>query len=646
MSLICGQWPFDNSKSQEMRSHVPTGGEAESTSIYSDENIWIAMKGFDSADVFVHREGSNGTAAKSTLAWNGRLDNRLELASDLGMRNGEHSRDADVAAAAYARWNTDAFRKIKGDWSLIIWDAAARSLTLSKDPVGTRPLFYSIDRHRLWWSSSLGWLVRNAGIDLTVNLEYLAGWLAFFPSAAVTPYLAIQSVPPSSFVTFFDGTAETLAYSQIEPSDLYRTWDDHECEEHFRSLFANSIRRRLRSSKPALSELSGGMDSSSIVCVADALLLREKGLAPRLDTVSYYDDDEPNWNERPYFSLVEQKRGRAGLHVPVDSAYFSAALFENREFAVVPTELGKASRREGAVSEFIAAEGHGTLLCGIGGDEFTGGVPTPVPELADLLAAGEFRQLFRQMTAWALSQKRPLAHLFLETVQAFVPRFFGPIAKKRKVPTWLTPEFGRQFGFPLRGYEKSVALWQSRPSFQENCAALTAVTRQLAVSHVESEAPAAKCYPYLDCDLLQFLFNVPRAQLIQPGRRRSLMRRSLAGIVPDAILNRKRKAFVNRAPRAAIADHWTHVESLSRNMIAESLGVVSSAAFRRELEHLRSGKNVPIVPIQRTLVIESWLRNISKWGFLPGGERLDHERRRLTSPSSARTSQATQVSAG
>jgi asparagine synthase (glutamine-hydrolysing) len=646
MSLISGRWAFDNSKPQEMPSHFAPDAGGEGTTVYSEETIWFAMQGFASADVPSNRAGSNGAEVKSLLVWDGRLDNRLQLVSDLGMRNGDEYRDAEVVAAAYARWNTEAFRKIKGDWSLLVWDAVARSLILSKDPVGTRPLFYSMDRHRLWWSSSLGWLVRNSDIGLTLNAEYLAGWLAFFPSAAITPYSAIQSVPPSSFVKFLVGTAEILEYSQLEPSDLYRTWDDHEYQEHFRSLFANSIRRRLRCSKPALSELSGGMDSSSIVCVADALLLREQGLTSRLDTVSYYDDDEPNWNERPYFTLVEEKRGRGGLHVPVDSAYYSAALFENQEFAVVPAELGKASRRERAVSEFIAAEGHGTLLCGIGGDEFTGGVPTPVPELADLLSEGEFRQLFRRMTAWALSQKRPLAHLFLETVRAFVPKFLGPLAKERKAPPWLTPDFARQFAFALRGYEKSLALWQSRPSFQENLGAFAAVRRQLAVSHVESQTPAAKCYPYLDCDLLQFLFNVPRAQLIQPGRRRSLMRRSLGGIVPDAILNRKRKAFVNRAPRTAIANHWTHVESLTRNMIAESLGVVSCTAFRRELEHLRSGKDVAIVPIQRTLVIESWLRNISQWGLPPGGERREQKFGQATSPTSVRTSDGLQLSAG
>ena len=608
MKLIYGQWTFRNPSPGALPFPLFRGAAAEDTTIYSDQNLFFAATGFTQVPLSVDRSGTNGTDDKSLLLWNGRLDNRQELCGTLGIRA---STDKETLAAAYRKWNTDAFRRIIGDWSLIIWDAVAQSLILTKDPVGTRPLFYSLDPDRLVWSSSLGWLVQNGRLSLGLSTEYLAGWLALFPSASLTPYAAIRSVPPSSFVRFGSGRAPTIhSYSQIEPSDVYLTADEHECEEIFRSLFANSVRRRLRSSEPVLADLSGGMDSSSIVCVADALLRHEADLAPRLDTVSYYDDDEPNWNERAYFSLVEQKRGRCGLHVPVDSAYYTAALFEGQELAVVPAELGKTAPREQAVRAFIASEGHSTILCGVGGDEFTGGVPTPVPELADLLAAGAFRELFRQLTQWALSQKRPIAHVALDTVRAFVP-------KTRTVPPWLMPDFRRRFAFAFNGYEMPLTLRGSRPSFQENLHALSAIQRQLAVSHVGSGGPAEKCYPYLDGDLLQFLFNVPRVQLVQPGRRRSLMRRSLAGIVPDEILHRKRKAFVNRAPRTAIASHWKHVESLTRGMVAESLGMVTSGAFRQALEEIRSGKDVPLVPVQRMLVLECWLRNISAHGLRP-----------------------------
>jgi len=408
----------------------------------------------------------------------------------------------------------------------------------------------------------------------------------------------------------------TCKYWDFQPIESAGVRDAYEYEEQFRSLLSNSIRRRLRSSRPVLAELSGGMDSSSIVCIADALLLREPGLTPRLDTLSYYDDDEPNWNERPYFTLVERKRGREGLHIAVDSSRYAAGLFENQEFAVVPAELGKTSGRDDQVTEFIRSHGYGTILSGIGGDEFTGGVPTPIPELADLLASGQIRVFARQLMQWALSQKRPWTVLCFETLRSFAPPYFGRLASARKPPLWLTARFRRQFRSVLTGYDKPLTLWGHRPTFQENLSALEALRRQLAMSHVGSDNPAQKCYPYLDCDLLQFLFNVPREQLVQPGRRRALMRRSLCGIVPDEILNRKRKAYVSRAPRTAIAGQWPNMQAVTRDMIAESLGIVSSAAFRQALEDVRSGKEGAIVPIQRMLLLECWLRNLSQCGVL------------------------------
>jgi asparagine synthase (glutamine-hydrolysing) len=89
------------------------------------------------------------------------------------------------------------------------------------------------------------------------------------------------------------------------------------------------------------------------------------------------------------------------------------------------------------------------------------------------------------------------------------------------------------------------------------------------------------------------------------------MRRSLVGIVPDEILNRKRKAYVVRGPRTAILAHWADVQALTHDMIAESLGIVSSVAFRRALDDAREGKELAILPVQRMLQLESWLRNLS-----------------------------------
>jgi asparagine synthase (glutamine-hydrolysing) len=112
---------------------------------------------------------------------------------------------------------------------------------------------------------------------------------------------------------------------------------------------------------------------------------------------------------------------------------------------------------------------------------------------------------------------------------------------------------------------------------------LDTLRRQLACS-VLSPEPYEKRYPYLDRDLLEFLFAIPREQLVRPGERRSLMRRALAEIVPAEILNRKRKAFVSRAPMLAISQEWASLTNETNHMIGTSLGIILADEFSNAVE--------------------------------------------------------------
>jgi asparagine synthase (glutamine-hydrolysing) len=134
------------------------------------------------------------------------------------------------------------------------------------------------------------------------------------------------------------------------------------------------------------------------------------------------------------------------------------------------------------------------------------------------------------------------------------------------------------------------------------------------------EPPHERRYPYLDRDFLEFLYAIPPEQLVRPGQRRSLMRRALVGIVPDELLNRKRKAFVERGPRVAISTHRASLIEISKNMVTNSLGIVDSGAFSNALEQARNGLDVPITLLMRTITVEMWLRNLVHWNLVRRGE--------------------------
>src|SRR2546425_1283635 len=157
-----------------------------------------------------------------------------------------------------------------------------------------------------------------------------------FPAAHLTAFVGIHSVPPSSFVLLRRGSDMVRKYWDFDPSNKISYHTDAEYEEHLPPVSATAVQRSLRSDRPVLSELRGGRDSSSIVCMADTIIGRGDAEPPRLDTVSYYDDSEPNWNERPYFTKVEQKRGRTGCHidaVPQQSLTFGRP---SHRFAATP----------------------------------------------------------------------------------------------------------------------------------------------------------------------------------------------------------------------------------------------------------------------------------------------------------------------
>ena len=136
------------------------------------------------------------------------------------------------------------------------------------------------------------------------------------------------------------------------------------------AVFGEAVRRRLRSDSPILAELSGGMDSSSIVCMADTIIARGAAETPRLDTISYYDDSEPNWNERPYFTKVEEKRGRTGTHIDMGKQALLKFELDNDHFAATPgSGAGRPSECSRQIAACITLQGNRVVLSGIGGDE-------------------------------------------------------------------------------------------------------------------------------------------------------------------------------------------------------------------------------------------------------------------------------------
>jgi asparagine synthase (glutamine-hydrolysing) len=624
MSVQFGRWNFEGQSPapdfiEKVRAtFAPYGPDSDES--YSKGDVRILYRAFHTTKESRREKQPHISCSGAVITWDGRLDNRPELISELNDSLTDDSTDLVIVAAAYEKWGTNCFAKLIGDWALSIWTPGNRSLILAKDPIGTRHLYYSFDNNQVTWSTILDPLVWLACKPFALNEEYIAGWFSMFPAVDLTPCVGIHSVPPSSSVLLRPGKHAVSKYWDFDPKNKIRYRTDSEYEEHFRVVFAKAVQRKLRSDRPVLAELSGGRDSSSIVCMADNIAACGAADTPRLDTISYYDDSEPNWNERPYFTKVEEKRGRTGWHINVgsqDSETIPASEPppESPHSRFVPTP-GYDSRTSPQFRMCMASQGNRVVLSGIGGDEVMGGVPTPAPELEDLLARAQFGVLAHQLKVWALEKRKPWFHLFWEAARGFFPPALLGVPKYMRPAPWLQSSFVKRYWAALTGYPSRTKLFGPLPSFQENVGMFEALKRQLACKALPFEPPYEKRYPYLDRGLLEFMFAIPREQLVRPTQRRSLMRRALVGIVPDEILNRKTKAFIARSSMVAISNDWANLMEATQNMVSSSLGIVDPKRISEALHKVRRGEEIPMVTLRRTLFVEGWLKDLRAFGII------------------------------
>jgi asparagine synthase (glutamine-hydrolysing) len=636
MSVQFGRWNFEGPPSApdyiENVSAVLAPYGPDSNESYSNGGLRILYRAFHTTKESHREKQPFISPSGAVITWDGRLDNRADLISGLYDSLTVDSTDVAIVAAAYEKWGTNCLGKLIGDWALSIWNPRERSVLLSKDHIGTKHLYYSFDDKHLTWSTILDPLVLFAGRTFEICEEYIAGWFAImFPAAHLTPYIGVHSVPPSSSVLFRPGKHTVAKYWDFDPGKRIRYDTDAEYEEHFRFALATAVQRRLRSDRPVLAELSGGMDSSSIVCVADVVIARGAAECPRLDTISWFDDSydhlEPDSNELHWISKVEEKRNRAGFHINTGGLRQEEAKdassrksfepeFGNDCFPVTPIPNNSQSEFFKRYKACIQSQGYRVTFSGIGGDEPTGGaVPTPTPELQNLLARARFATVARQLKAWATKMRKPRLQLLWETVQGFLSARVDLPNEMRPAP-WLDPDFVRRNRAAFCAYPFRVKLFGPLPSFQEHLDKLAGNRRFVAYCHLHSDLLREIRYPYYDRDFLELMYAIPTEQIVRVGQRRSLMKRALAGIVPDGLLNRRRKTFVPPEPKKDSLTEWPSLVEMGQHITSGTIGIVDPDRLAEALQKARHNEDVPSVSLKRAVTLESWLRHLTIEGVL------------------------------
>jgi asparagine synthase (glutamine-hydrolysing) len=548
------------------------------------------------------------SAKGMVITWDGRLDNRDELVPQLYDTQQDDGTDVAIVAAAFDHWGTDSFVKLIGDWAITVWDPHNRELILARDYIGIKHLFFYPRPNTIKWSTHLLPLV-CCGDQFTLCEDYISGYLAFHPDAHLTPYREVQSVPPGKFVRICKAKVSTHTYWGFNPRLKTRHRTDEEYEEHYRYVFRQAVRRRLRADSPILAELSGGLDSSSMVCMGDDILAKEGAGTPRIDTFSYYDSAEPGEDDFLHFTRVESKRGRTGFRADLKASGESLAL-GYPTFVATP---GFAHRTEvhSALTDVLRQHRYRAILSGTGGDEMNGQPLDPTIHMADLLCQFRLIRLVRELMAWSPRVRIPWIQLLLQAVVQLLPvalriRF----TTMGRVEPWVNCSFARSHSIAARQLEVTQGTWFLRPSIRDAVQTIATLSRRMTYA---SPSIIERRYPYLDQTLVEFLTSVPIDQLIRPGQRRSLMRRALADLLPPEIVSRKTKASAIRCYSLVLEKQWDVIDDAFRSPLSEKLGYVTRDQTYAALVAMKDGQ-VPMyfLRLLKALSLELWLREAAK----------------------------------
>jgi asparagine synthase (glutamine-hydrolysing) len=550
--------------------------------------------------------------AGNLLTFDGRLDNRESLRETLQIENTAVT-DSELVLAAARQWNEECFGHFVGDWAIALWNATNKRLYLARDHAGTRTLYFRKRDDTLVWATYVDTFFAD-GSSSSVDETFVAAYLAGASRQDRTPYANIRAVPPAYVLIAGEhGMTFKRHWDWIADDRIcYKNSGDYDA--HFLHLFGQSVARRTAPGEPILAQLSGGVDSTSIVCMSDHLRRQADPHSILLDTVSYYDDTEPSWNERPYFTVTEAHRGRVGLHLNVSvprRSFRPAASASGEIFYRWPGFDKESWEDEQRLCEQLESCGYRVLVSGIGGDELLGGVPTPIPELSDTLMAGDLAGLFLKATRWCTKSRTPIFHMLWDVLRSTCALYLPVQPERVTPPSWMSLRLNRNLQEQSLHAPDSGRHLGLRPSTIFAGRAWSSVLESLPSHNPEYFSRYEYRYPYLDRDLVDFLLRVPREQLVQPSRRRAMMRRALAGIVPEEILERKRKGFIARQPLAVLQNSAAAIRTLFANPLAAAKGWVDPKELQNCVERITSGRDAESWPaFQRLAAIEIFLRSI------------------------------------
>jgi len=493
---------------------------------------------------------------KYYIVFNGEIYNYIELKETLvqkGYKFSSHT-DTEVLLYLYIEYGEKCLELLNGMWSFVILDRKKNILFGSRDRFGVKPFYYFFDRNFFIFSSEIKSLIRAPQIKREINDEAAFDYLTIgrMIDDRSTLFKNIFELEPSSFFTLdLDNFIfNRQKYYKLDFTEEWERFDKTKCKiyiEQIREKIFDAVNIRLRSDVKVGSCLSGGVDSSAIVCVINSLLKEHKieqvGDLQKVFTSAFPGTaiDETNWASL----VVNSTKSEWFKTFPK-----SNELLDDLEKLIYVQDVPFGSTTiysQYRVMKLASENGVKVLLDGQGGDElFTGYVYFFRSYFNEMIRNKDIRSLineFRNIRNSPVSKTELLKALTM----SFAKLSF-PVSLKRKLLNLrvnenrlLNKNFYRNYesrlelGRFIERTELNYALYEqfTRTSLKE---LLRFEDRNSMNFSIEARTPFAD-----DVNLIEYVFKIPSSYKIRDGWTKYLLRESMRGIIPDPIRERKDK---------------------------------------------------------------------------------------------------------
>jgi asparagine synthase (glutamine-hydrolysing) len=527
-----------------------------------------------------------GDEPGSAMLLDGRLDNRRELLALLGRHGAALARAPDVAIALalHARFGDDFVKHLVGDFAVALWQGRRRRLFLARSPFGWRPLLWSFAGGTFAFATEPRTLVRGLGLDRTLNEGAIGEFLsARFISQTDTFWQQVNRLPQGNALALENGRVRQWHWHDGPFEDLTAlSAADH--VTRFRDLFDQALASVNRSSTPLSSQLSGGLDSSSIVCRATELYRAGKLERP-VSAISARFPGEPH-DESEYSGAVE-------AHLGITAKVVGATPFDPdtaRQWAAdsyqLPLRPNVLDTMAGACAR-LRGEGERVMLTGEGGDDWLNGSLAHWP---DLIMRGRLGRLWRDASEqWPDEPFHVVARraLFHGGTPLVSPRHRRRLLRPHldydlDAPDWLRPDWAKRIDLEDRWRQDALPVRLPGVAQKMRYGVFSLARRHVnvdnALAFTESHGIELR-HPFHDLRLTQFYMGASGSVLRKDGQKKYILREAMRGTLPEMVRTRTTKAAFVGHTVDAIATMFR--QRPPEDMISAKLGWIDPARIRQ-----------------------------------------------------------------